>query len=262
MNITIDHDNDGFGAQMMGIISAIAYAKFHEHTYYHTPRKNIKLVGIEEPQNAEIDKINEFLNTFMKNLGINLMPSEILLDGEGKPKFTCEVRPHFHDEIYYNGSNYYTKEFNTYLRQNYPLTKPNYYENMHNIAIHIRRGSDIDSPSQRHNRWIDSNVYNCLIDLIHVKYPNSIIHVFSWGDPEIEIKPFIVFHSSNSGSTFLDDYNALVWADILVVGSSTFSLSAALINNNKIIIDGAFYKLNGMYIPNEWMQNFKEFYVM
>lgn len=252
MIVTIAHDNDGFGSQMLSILSGIAYTMHIGGTYYHTPRKSIKLVGIDAPQNKEINRINEFLNSFMSNLGIKLISDAPLDEITNKVPYT--IFPHLHGEVC--NTQAYTKEFSKLLKANYPLLKPDYYENNHNIAVHIRRGDDL-LPAQRHNRWISSDIYNSLIEKLHSKYPNSKLHVFSWQDPQIEVKSYISFHTTYSGDTFLDDYNALVWADILVVGSSTFSMSAGVINDKMVIIDESFYKLSDMYIPVEWKDNYR-----
>lgn len=248
MNITIRRGDDGFGSQLLSILSGIAYSKINNHTYYHSPIENIKLVGNDINQNKEIPLINEFLDAFIKNLNIKYNTYD---------KY-CIVRPFFHSEILENGEIYYNKNFTNYINSAYPLPKPEYYNNnKHNIAIHIRRGDDILEKDMA-VRWIDSEVYDNIIEKIKIKYPNSQIHIFSWRDPKIKNKDNIIFHTSESGDTFLSDFNGLVWSDILIVGSSTFSIAAGLLNKNTVAIDNSIYKLKAMYIPKFWYETFKE----
>jgi hypothetical protein len=90
------------------------------------------------------------------------------------------------------------------------------------------------------------------------KYPNAKIHIFSWTDPKLEIYSHnIIYHIVNSGERFIDDFNCLVHADILIAGSSAFSISAGMFNKNTTIINDNIHKLSYMYapVPLSWIQN-------
>lgn len=248
MNITVVRGDDGFGSQFLSILSGIAFCRVNNFTYHHSPIKNIKLVNDDSFKNNEIDKINDFLNKFVANLGISHVVS-----GQHYTQ-----KPFFHNEILFNGPLYYNKEFSLLINSAYPLPKPEYYNNDKlNIAIHVRRGLDIVE-ADKHYRWINADVYEKLIINLKKNYPDALIHIFSWHDSGIKPGNNIVFHTSYDGNTFLDDFNGLVWSDILVVGSSTFSLSAGLINKNLVLCDKSLYNLNSMYVPIEWFKNYQD----
>jgi hypothetical protein len=90
------------------------------------------------------------------------------------------------------------------------------------------------------------------------KYPNAKIHIFSWTDPKLEIySNNIIYHIVNSGERFIEDFNCLVHADILIAGSSAFSISAGMFNKNITIINDNIHKLSYMYapVPSSWIKN-------
>jgi hypothetical protein len=125
-----------------------------------------------------------------------------------------------------------------------------------NIAIHIRRGGDIKENDKEH-RWVDSSVYNNLIIRLSKIIQNAHFHIFSWGNPELNVEvENLTYHTVNSGEKFIDHFNSLVHSDILVVGSSTFSISAGFFNKNKVICHESLCKLNKTPIPQQWIHNY------
>lgn len=249
MNITIVRGYDGFGSQLLSILSGIAYAKKNNWNYFHTPINGIKLVG--KPINTDttlIKNCNKFVSDIMMELKIP----------ETNNSIDVKTFPFFHKEIFNDGvENYYNDDFFKYIQKGYVQNYPKFYnKNEVNIAIHIRRGDDILKEDKKF-RWIDNSVYENIIGKLLEKYKNAIIHIFSWNNPNIKIyNKNIFYHISNDENNFLDDFNCLVHADILVVGSSTFSISAGMFNKNKVVCDDSLCKLLDTPIPVSWKKNY------
>jgi hypothetical protein len=249
-NITVNRGNDGFGSQLMSIISGLAYAKTNNLNYFHTQLQGIKLLDKNELQNTDLEKANILINDIIKNLGyLNYNNME-----------ECLSRPFYHDIIYHEGADkYYTDFFLNLLPKAYIMPRPAFYDNSFNIAIHIRRGNDIFTDSDINARIVSNDVYENTIELLQRQYPTAKIHIFSWTDPNLKIKTNNVqFHITNSGDSFLNDFNALVHSDILFVGSSTFSISAGFFCKGTVVCGPQFCKLNTTPIPTRWKINYKK----
>lgn len=253
-SITVQRGSDGFGSQFLSIISGILYAKAHGKEYLHSPISNIKLSDKSEYQNEEYEKARKLVDTIVHNMGYPNLDKQ-----------PCEVRTFLHPEIYTSPEKYFSREILQNFQNSYPVEKPSYYDNTINIAVHIRRGSDIldfDVPW----RIVDSKIYDKIISKLLIKYPQAKIHIFSWSDPGLSIiHDNLVYHTATSGNYFLDDFNALVHADILVVGCSSFSHSAAIFNKNIVLYDhndlwkkqSDSAQVKGIGVPEEWLANYK-----
>lgn len=254
INITIKRGDDGFGSQLFSIISGIAYAEAANLNYLHSEIENIKLVGVDTPQNFELTRCNGLINGIIKNL--NLRHKGI--------NDQVVVRPFFHDVIFKEGADiYFNEPFLKKLQNSYISNKPEYYNNDKiNIAIHIRRGADIMDNDRTH-RWIEGDLYNDIIIKLNKLYPDAMIHIFSWNKPDLaefeeKIKEKLIYHTSERGDVFIEDFNALVNSDVLVVGSSTFSLCAGLLNKNLVLCDSEIFKLANTPYPTSWIENYKK----
>jgi len=247
--LTVSRGPDGFGSQFLSIVSGIAYAKRYNLEYLHTPLQQIKLADKPFAQNLELDRANKLIEQILKNLNIKTRTNE-----------NCKMALHFHDVIRTEGCGYfYNEELFKILQDAYPKeTYPIEFKNKHIIAIHIRRGSDITKQSEP-TRWIDSNIYDDLINELINIYPNSEIHTFSWNDPNLKERKQLIKHVVNSGERFIDDFNMLVHSDILVVGSSSFSMVAGMFNKNIVICDEIIHQVTNPIPPN-WINNFKEIF--
>ena len=245
--ITIDRCPDGFGSQLLSIISGIAYAKVNALRYLHTPISNLKLVDKLEFQNSELDKCNTLINSVIENLGL-----KHIAESDEYTKYSF-----FHKIIKSEGvEKYYNVLFLNELANSYPsfMSKPDCFDNNFNIKIHIRRGADILEHDKKY-RYIDSEFYEEIIKILKKKYPKSIIHIFSWNDSGINEGESIVFHKSETGDIFLNDFNAMVHSDILVVGSSSLSMVAGMFNKNTVICNDCLFKCTDP-IPISWIENF------
>jgi hypothetical protein len=248
-NITVKRGNDGFGSQLMSIISGLAYAKTNNLNYLHSPISNIKLLDKNEFQNTDLDRANELIFNVIKNLGyLNYTGSE-----------ECLSRPFYHDIIYQKGTDkYYTESFLNELPMAYKNLAPKYYKDSFNIGIHIRRGSDIFNQNDINVRIIPNEVYEKIINLLQKIYPEATIRIFSWTDPKLNIdESNVKYQITNTGDLFLDDFNALVHSDILFVGSSTFSISAGFFCKGIVVCGPELCKLKNTPIPTRWKKNYK-----
>ena len=248
MAITIVRGSDGFGSQVLSILSGIAYAKTNNLEYQHTGISGIKLVGFPLNTNEKmVSDCNNMLSHIMENLDIKAASGD------------CEVFPFFHNEILQEGvDNYYNDSYLSQISESYLGVKPKIYDkDKFNIAIHIRRGDDI-LDSDMSCRWINNSVYENLIDRLLHTYPNSIIHIFSWNNPNLDISSDrVIYHITDDGMGFLDDFNCLVQSDLLVVGSSTFSIAAGILNKNIVMCDDSLCKLLTP-LPLRWMENYNK----
>lgn len=257
--LTIKRGDDGFGSQLFSIISGLVFCMKHNIPYSHTKLNNIKLIDKETNQNYEISKANELVDGVIKNLNIDTCMSG------------CVEKPFCHNIIYDTGSDfYYTDDILNTIKNSYHIDKSVFYvENRINIAIHIRRGDDIPLNDNSvygsswiknlEERWVKSEVYDDLIGKLFLTHPNSYIHIFSWGNPKLNVvDDRIIYHIVESGDKFIDDFNSLVSADILVVGSSTFSISAGFLNKNIVICNEDLCKLPRTPIPTQWIKNYDE----
>jgi len=245
-NITIIRGDDGFGSQLTSIISGIAYCRYHNKKYLHTPINNFKLLNKNTSQNYELNRCNELINKIVLNLGLEMK----------KNSDSCIIKPFFHNEIQQDVDNYFSESFLKELQDSFPeKIKPDYY-NKFNIAIHIRRGEDIFE-SDKPVRWIESNIYEEIIKKLRIKYPNALFNIFSWGDSGIEKSDDIEFHTSSSGEKFFEDFVSLVLSDLLVIGSSSFSVAAAMFHSGIVLCDKNIFKISNP-VPSIWFENYRK----
>lgn len=209
INYTITGKIDGFGSQYQAIMSGIAYCKFRNFNYIHTPFKQIK-------HNGDIKSLNNFIGIPITNYKNNIDITE---------KYSREV------SFSSNPSKYYTNDLISLLRSYYYNTHKPVIEKV-DIAIHIRRG-DVDMKTYP-ERYISNSSYNKIIKFLNYKYPTYNIFIFSEGS----INNFNDIKGKNLSfklnESIEETFHSFVSAKILVTAKSTFSYSAAILNSNKI----------------------------
>jgi len=123
--------------------------------------------------------------------------------------------------------------------------KNNYNQDKKNVAIHIRRDDAINFKE----RWLTDEYYLNLIDMIEQKMEDFNINIYTqksnFNFEKYKNRNVTVKYDSTS-----EDYNDfidLVFSDIFIMGKSSFSYAAALLNKNVIIYPPNFYckKVNG-----------------
>jgi len=206
---TIADKHDGFGSQYQGIFSGIALCKAENYIYVHTPIKILQ-------HGVDVKKANEFIG--IKNNIENYDTNNII-----KERFSAKVHWCKTPSIYY------TDEVIDYIRNCYYSTeKPNI--GLIDIAIHIRRG-DV-SKTREVGRYIDNKFYAEVIKKLKVKYPVYTITVFSEGKYEDFNDLGLEESCFKLNTDVFESFHSLVSSKVLIIGYSSFSWTAGLINKN------------------------------
>jgi len=209
-NYTITGKNDGFGAQYQAIMSGIAYCRFKNYNYIHTPFKEIQ-------HNGDIKSLNNFI-------GIPNLHSENDMNIDITKRYSKEVH------LSNNPSIFYTNDTIALLRNYYYTTSKPVIEKV-DIAIHIRRG-DVNMNTPK--RYTSNSYYNKIIKFLNYKYPTYNIVIFSEGN----IEDFNELNGNNIlfnlNKSIEETFHSFVSAKILVTAKSSFSYSAAILNTNEI----------------------------
>ncbi len=247
--ITHDNRSDGFGAQFLSIIGSAVYAEFNNKEYVYTPFKTMQHNYDNDP---DFIAKKEWLINFLDNFDIN-KSNKIFGVYSSYCYFLCpESRKVF--SLYRWNANtpdpkfsmadcansIVLKKIKTIFRANKNIN--NYFntENF-NIAIHIRRHNLHDDRTAGTD--MPNTVYVHIIERLRAQFSvkNPLFHLYSQGDSkdfEMFNAPDVIVHLNES---IENTFTSMVLADLLVVGTSTFSYSAGLLS------EGIVY-----YIPFWW----------
>jgi hypothetical protein len=208
--LTIKGKTDGFGAQYQAILSGIAYCKYKNYTYIHTPFAKME-------HNTDIIKANEFIG-----IKTNSKPSNISI----KEK-------HYIEKVHLSAtpSIYYTDKVLEYIRKRYYSTEKPSIDEI-DIAIHIRRG-DV-SKDENKERFIQNSIYVEIINKLKEKHPIYNITVFSEGKYEDFKELGLEEGCFRLNMDIFKTFHCLVSAKILITCISSFSYCAGIINNNTV----------------------------
>lgn len=239
---TIKRGNDGFGSQMLAILIGYLIGCETDNEYLYSSIDNIKLVNVGF-QNQELDQINNVLSIMMSRLGVRkaLTNTQNLFVPHTK-------LPHLCTNLTLQGRGIAS------LKTCWPLLPTS---NKQVLSIHIRMGDDIEADNRARCQPI--YYYNDLIKRCLKTFPNHIIQLISWREPDIikDLKSFVTIKSSQEGGEILEHYNEMVHSDILIIGSSSFSMSAGLLNKGTVLCDKNIIGISPPY-PKEWNDNFEE----
>ena len=207
---TIKGKTDGFGAQYQAILSGIAYCNYKKYIYVHTPFSEIE-------HNVNINDANQF---------IGLKPDITLSDISSNI-----IEEPFSKDVHYSSSPslYYTDKVLEYIRTSYNSSKKTHIDTI-DIAIHIRRG-DV---TKKNNiiRYTDNSFYQKIINKLKKKYPTYTITVFSEGVYE-DFKDLGLEETCFKLNTdIFKTFHSLVCSKVLIMGFSSFSYCAGLLNSN------------------------------
>jgi len=257
-------DIEGVGAQYQRIITLLSIAKRHNLKYIYIKTKighnenniidwddkwehmfNIKKLSNNNEINDNLFKFNE--KKYNDSLKLSSISS--LLNNNENDKILNLYTHAF--EIFDNNPDYYLSNIqneliNAYDENNNERTLI-YDKNKINIAIHMRVYNDWDDKEEINNYKSQSTIrfymtadnYINLINDLKNKYSNSDIHIFSQEKyfdlcyKKIRNINDIYLHFDDL-DTF-DTFHHLCKADILCMGTSSFSILAAFYNKNSII---------------------------
>jgi hypothetical protein len=208
---------DGFGSQYQSVMSAIAYCEYNNLIFKHVSFYKIA-------HNTDARKMNEFIGVKndpeVENLQANIIEK-------------CGYNP----AVHYSKTPdiYYTDNVINKLRMYYYST-PKPQVEVNDIAIHIRRGDVTKHNIKVLPRYTENEVYKRYIKMLKSKYPGYKIHIHSEGKPRDFLD--ITSNEENIELHLNEDiqvtYHTLVTAKILVASKSSFSYTAAILNENEI----------------------------
>ena len=237
--------DDGFGAQYQSIICAILYAEVTNNSVFFFRPPNLSIVYLHQ----EIENFNKLMNLEYSYLEYN----------PNKNIEIINIRKSY-DEIennldYYLKSNSF-KKIKSLLRTNIVSFDKKY----NNVVIHIRRPSlhknidiaehhnnihvkneNIDNLSNVSERFLNDIYYLKIIDFIRKNYINNKFYIVSEGNI-LNFNNFIadditLYINEDPCSSFI----YMVMSDILVMSKSSFSYSAALLNENIVFYPKDFW---------------------
>jgi hypothetical protein len=239
IEFTIQRGSDGFGSQMITSLIAYLWATENDKTFYYLPLPGIILANGVGEQNQELFKLNMALKKMWSRLGIQRCKHP--MRRFYKPKELFERQP-------------FTFATLPKLHGCWPISHTN---NKKTLSIHIRMGDDV-VPENR-IRCQPIKYYNDLIRRCLERFPDHTIQLISWREPDIDedLKSKVVIDSSKAGGEILDHYTKLIHSDILIIGSSSFSMSAGLLNSGIVLCDKEIIGISPRY-PKQWNRNFEE----
>ena len=234
---------DGFGSQYLTAMASIAYCDHMRYRYFHNPFTKIHHASISPLARmlARAEELNRFIgippgllfSTFNSNICLEIVIIEPCPGGALRLQNTSSDKSAswFWQSIYgISNVDKFSPHVLSILRQYYYSTpKPN---TKTSIALHIRRG-DVDKKTYP-TRYIDNNKYKKIIRFLLKTYPDDIITIFSEGsihDFHDLQQDRVVFQLNG---TIEETFHSFVRAKVLVTAKSTFSYSAALLNENEV----------------------------
>lgn len=233
---------DGFGSQMIMTLTAYLWALENEKTFYYIPFPGIQLVNVGK-QDQEIKQLNRILTSMMKSLGVQKVQSNV--------------------KCFYRLKDLYARKSLTFaglsdLHSIWPLPRPKPIHRHHKktLSIHIRMGDDVEADDSVRCQPIE--YYNSLIKQCLKVFPDHTIQLISWGNPDIDkdLRSKVIIDASRKGGEILRHYNMMIHSDILIIGSSTFSMSAGLLNPHTVLSDKNIIGISTEY-PKQWNYNFE-----
>jgi hypothetical protein len=209
--LTIKGKIDGFGSQYLSILSGISYCNYKNYNYVHTP-----FIKIEH--GTDKNKANKFIGIKISKVN----------------DISCNIIAHrYISEVHYSESPslYYNEKVLDYIRKCYYSTEKPVISGV-DIAIHIRRG-DV-SKNKNNHRFVPNDVYLKIINKLKEKYPEYTITIFSEGKYE-DFKEYNMEESCFRLNTdIFETFHSLVSSKVLIIGWSSFSYCAGIINSNTV----------------------------
>lgn len=246
----IQHGTDGFGHQLEGLITTMAFHNIRnyyfdgnifinkEFKYEHISNQNEALIVTQYLKHA----VTQF-SLFFKQQPIQytniLHAHEIYKIPDQNNTDTKTL--YSLDNVFHYNSRYIphiTQNEIDSLYKNIEILKPFFRNNPYlmqaqqnlvpnNIVIHIRMGDALDGGRQ------PILILDQLLDKLLIQYPNHTIYVHSDGNPCEYIKkhPFILFDKSTPLIQVMSDF---INAKVIVCGNSSLVRACAFIGNQQL----------------------------
>tara|TARA_B100000959_G_scaffold193190_1_gene202005 strand:+ start:462 stop:2246 length:1785 start_codon:yes stop_codon:yes gene_type:complete len=219
---------DGFGSQYSAIISGLAYCRYHDYIYRHTPFRSPRRKAAYW---FDADEGNKFVGFKSDQDDDSGREVDIIEKDVYEP-----FRQDYHC--------FFTMEVLREIRSMYYST-PKPHKCKYDVAIHIRLGDlllpdhEWKSESARFyakKRIISLGRYKKLISLIKQKNPEFTICIYSQGPLEDfkELQQENVYFSLDTD--LMTTFHEFVTAPRLVVAPSTLSRVAAIISEGKVLV--------------------------
>ena len=251
---------EGVGATYQRIIAFLAIAKKHNLKYIHILPKIGHNYNNEQEWHEKWDNMFNIMKLTNNNYNIDLSKFEnnfftdITKEDIEKLSITIDnnIYNYFNPyEIFDKNPHYYLSDIQDELINAYDENNNHrkliYDKNKINIAIHMRVYNDYDNKENYENcknntsirHYMTSEKYIKLINYLKDKYPNSDIHIFSQEKyfdlcyKKIRDVDNVIFHFDDL-DTF-ETFHHLCKADVLCMGTSSFSILSAIYNKNTVI---------------------------
>ncbi len=216
---------DGFGCQFLEIICSALYAEMSHKKFLYSPFRDMEHNYDGVPD--FIQKKEELIN-FIGNFDVNYDEQVQLTASHQKYK------RFFYNNIAACAKSSTLKEIKDIFRLN--KNREDYFDpHAFNIAIHIRRPNPHDAHAI--GTQLPDRVYLRIIKALRIAFSlkNPLFHIYSQGDIEkfessFHAEDFILHINEPLEHTF----SSLVFADVLVTSTSTFSYTAGLISNGEV----------------------------
>lgn len=202
---------DGFGAQYLAQMGALAWAVKHNRYYYFNGFSHL-----DHNENAE--EMSTF--TGLRRWGKRIRPSE-LAKVRYLPQVLGAKDPSF----------YFSQEAITIIRRMYN-SSPKPGRCVHQIAIHIRRG---DVSKKMRARWLSNKIYIELIQTLQAFFPKASIGIYSQGKPtdfEVFTKLGVTLELNRD---LKQTFHELVTAPLLIPAPSCLSYAAAILAEGTVL---------------------------
>ncbi len=219
--ITNPHQVDGFGSQFQNIIAAAIYAELVQKPFVYNPFQAMEHNYDNDP--TFLAKKEKFIN-FIGNFELN--------DGSYGANNAISYKPIIDKYPELCAQSATLAKIKRLFRAN---KDADYFKNgRFNIAIHLRR------PNQQDNRVEGTNTPDQLfldtINALRTLYrdKNPLFHIYSQGDStrfQAYQADDIMLHLDESVE---DTFQGFVFADVLVIGASSFSYTAALLSEGPV----------------------------
>lgn len=209
--IRIRSRRDGFGAQYMAQMSALAWAIQNNRYFYFEPFSHLDH--------------GEDATTMSQFTGLRPWGEPVKYKRIAHVRFVPEVLSSP------NPSTYFTPETLAVIRDMYH-SSPKPASCPHDIAIHIRRG---DINQEMRSRWLSMGTYKRLIKTLQGFFPDHSIGIYSQGDPADFQQLRALGARLELNQDLRRTFHELATSPLLIPAPSCLSYAAALLSERQIL---------------------------